>query len=140
MSAAAILRAPGGQLGHPVAVPERIRLRRTAGWRKPPGVVTVARPSEFGNPFRVVVRPRQPIQIRAGLRPGEDTYLRDVDDVPTGRRISVQMFERALYAGELGYDVAYVRERLAGRDLACWCPLDGACHADVLLAVANEAP
>ena len=24
----------------------------------------------------------------------------------------------------------------AGRDLACWCPLDGPCHADVLLALA----
>jgi Domain of unknown function (DUF4326) len=120
-----------------VVVPERIRLRRTAGWRKPPGAVTVARPSEFGNPFRVVVRPSQPIQIRASLGPGEDEHLRDVDDVPTGRRLSVEMFRRALYAGELRYDVAYVRERLAGRDLACWCPLDGPCHADVLLAAAN---
>jgi hypothetical protein len=26
---------------------------------------------------------------------------------------------------------------LAGRDLACWCPLDQPCHADVLLMVAN---
>ena len=44
-------RATHGRQGHPVAMPERIRLRRTAGWRKPPGAVTVARPSEFGNPF-----------------------------------------------------------------------------------------
>jgi hypothetical protein len=27
---------------------------------------------------------------------------------------------------------------LAGRDLACWCPLDQPCHADVLLEVANR--
>jgi hypothetical protein len=26
---------------------------------------------------------------------------------------------------------------LRGRDLACWCPLDGPCHADVLLEIAN---
>jgi hypothetical protein len=26
---------------------------------------------------------------------------------------------------------------LAGRDLACWCPLDQPCHADVLLELAN---
>jgi hypothetical protein len=26
---------------------------------------------------------------------------------------------------------------LRGRDLACWCPLDEPCHADVLLEVAN---
>jgi hypothetical protein len=30
-----------------------------------------------------------------------------------------------------------VREQLAGRDLACWCPLDQPCHADVLLELAN---
>jgi hypothetical protein len=27
---------------------------------------------------------------------------------------------------------------LVGRDLACWCPLDQPCHADVLLEVANR--
>jgi hypothetical protein len=26
---------------------------------------------------------------------------------------------------------------LRGRDLACWCPLDQPCHADVLLYLAN---
>jgi hypothetical protein len=30
-----------------------------------------------------------------------------------------------------------IRAALAGRDLACWCPLDQPCHADVLLALAN---
>lgn len=31
---------------------------------------------------------------------------------------------------------------LRGKDLACWCPLDAPCHADVLLELANsdEAP
>lgn len=32
---------------------------------------------------------------------------------------------------------AAVRDDLAGRDLACWCPLDQPCHADVLLELAN---
>lgn len=32
-----------------------------------------------------------------------------------------------------------VRAELAGRDLACWCPLDQPCHADVLLSIANGA-
>ena len=30
-----------------------------------------------------------------------------------------------------------IRAELRGRDLACWCPLDHACHADVLLELAN---
>ena len=37
----------------------------------------------------------------------------------------------------LAISVDDVREHLRGRDLACWCPLDEPCHADVLLAVAN---
>jgi hypothetical protein len=33
-----------------------------------------------------------------------------------------------------------VRRDLAGHDLACWCPLDQPCHADVLLELANADP
>jgi hypothetical protein len=35
---------------------------------------------------------------------------------------------------ELEYQV---RQVLRGKDLACWCPLDQPCHADVLLEIAN---
>jgi hypothetical protein len=31
------------------------------------------------------------------------------------------------------------RWRLKGKDLACWCPLDKPCHADVLLEVAANS-
>ena len=31
-------------------------------------------------------------------------------------------------------------DTLRGRDLACWCPLDQPCHADVLLDLANTGP
>ncbi len=34
--------------------------------------------------------------------------------------------------------VADVRTELRGKDLACWCPLDQPCHADVLLELANK--
>ncbi|WP_079045823.1 DUF4326 domain-containing protein [Carbonactinospora thermoautotrophica] len=36
--------------------------------------------------------------------------------------------------------LAAAREELAGRDLACDCPLGVPCHADYLLHVANSAP
>jgi hypothetical protein len=35
------------------------------------------------------------------------------------------------------FTVNDVHRHLAGRDLACWCPLDRPCHADVLLEIAN---
>lgn len=30
-----------------------------------------------------------------------------------------------------------IRAALRGADLACWCRLDHACHADILLEIAN---
>ena len=32
----------------------------------------------------------------------------------------------------------WIRESLKGKNLACWCPLDQPCHADILLEIANE--
>jgi Domain of unknown function (DUF4326) len=92
-------------------MPERVQLRRTRGWRKPAGVVVVARPSRWGNPFRLGI---------------------DGD-----RATCVGLYRRALLAGDLAFTIDDVRRELAGRDLACWCPLDEPCHADILLEVAN---
>jgi hypothetical protein len=33
-------------------MPKRVQLRRTKGWRKPEGTVSVARPTRWGNPFK----------------------------------------------------------------------------------------
>jgi hypothetical protein len=92
----------------------RIQLRRAKGWRKPDSTVVVARPGRWGNPFRVGVDgDRATCMLRFGL---------------------------ALAQGELPYTVDDVRRELGGHDLACWCPLDQPCHADVLLAVARSTP
>jgi hypothetical protein len=54
-----------------------------------------------------------------------------------GRAEAVRRYREDLFAGRLAVTVADVRRELRGRDLACYCPLDGPCHADVLLEVAN---
>lgn len=33
---------------------------------------------------------------------------------------------------------AQIKRELKGKNLACFCPLDQPCHADVLLQIANE--
>ena len=87
-------------------------MSRQAGWRKPVGAVTVARPSRWGNPF-VIERGRSGVE-------------------------AVELFERAIAEGSsLAFTAVDVRRELVGRDLACWCPLDESCHADVLLHLAN---
>lgn len=87
----------------------RVRLRRARGWRKPEGAVVVARPSKWGNPWR----------IGDGLSRAEAVrrYREWVEGDP----------ER----------MGLIRRELVGRDLCCWCPLDEPCHADVLLEIAN---
>lgn len=91
--------------------PARVQHRRTRGWRMPDGVVYVGRPSRWANPF--IVSEHQT------------------------REQAVANFRRALLDGRLQNSVERVRRELAGRDLACWCPLDQPCHADVLLELAN---
>jgi hypothetical protein len=68
-----------------------------------------------------------PCRIRAMgslFGPGAGRY--DGDDV---RQYDLPLGGQATVSGKLG--------ELAGKDLACWCPLDQPCHADVLLALAN---
>lgn len=96
-------------------MPERIQLSRRKGWRKPENTVVVARPSKWGNPFRS----------------GENALSR-ADAVEQFR--DLVMDPGRTYQGFR----QTVREELGGKNLACWCPLDQPCHADVLLALANE--
>jgi hypothetical protein len=104
-------------------LPQRIQLSRAKGYRKPAGAIVVARPSKWGNPFRIGV-------------PDEHGHIRS-------RKEAVDCY-RAYLAGGLELKPPEGIEELAGHDLACWCPLEDerggrvACHADVLLEVANS--
>ena len=130
-------------------MPERIQRRRTPGWRMPEGAVYVGRPTRWGNPFiahdwhasfraaalgcrgdragrnAAAVRLYR-IWLSPGWRPlEEDTrswFQREVMTVAPGRDAP---------------SLDDIRRELRGRDLACWCPLDCPCHADVLIELAN---
>ena len=112
------------------AIPLRIQRRRTAGWRMPPNTIYVGRPTRWGNPFVVA-------QDHAALEQYGD-YTANVDlwggwpvrDTQTAVRAFEEMKATHL-------PLAALRE-LRGKNLACWCPLDQPCHADVLLRLANE--
>lgn len=154
-------------------MPQRIQLSRRKGWRKPEGAIVVARPSRWGNPFRVgEERLRFPRvdgteaweqEGRIGYPPGQPAAFHHPDKVTTdGRehyRVTwheirlatadevVQMYRQNITGGpglieppgrcRRAPSLAEVRAHLAGHDLACWCPLDQPCHADVLLELAN---
>jgi hypothetical protein len=106
-------------------MPDRIRLSRARGWRLPENAVSVARPGRWGNPF-IVGKDGTRLQCAGKFYVLARGFIALVDtpDVET---------QLALYRR--------IRRRIAdlqGKDLACWCALDGgACHADVLLCLAN---
>lgn len=87
----------------------------------PPNTVKVDRTTKWGNPFIV----------------GEHGT----------RRECVDLFEKMLagyiclttdnHEAQTAYHNMALRDRkkLLGKNLACWCPLDGPCHADVLLRI-----
>ena len=118
-------------------MPERIQLRRTRGWRKPEGAIVVARPTKWGNPWRVGdavgvdLDAERYRHVAATITPevAVALYRSALIHVPN---------ERVIVGLWVTVDDA-IRE-LAGHDLACWCPLGQPCHADVLLALANPTP
>lgn len=114
-------------------MPERIQLRRTKGWRKPEGAVVVARPSRWGNPHvisRVPTLDGRGHYWQIVTDPERELHMIRLTEVEA-RECAVETFSRTLRYR--GLDL----EPLRGRDLACWCPLDQPCHADVLIEIAN---
>ena len=108
-------------------MPKRIQRKRTKGWKMPPNCVYVGRPTKWGNPFT-----------------GPDAvekYKWAISEFP-----SVEKFKVWKDAGgipgwfwvALASRVPEFLDELRGKDLACWCPLDKPCHADVLLEIANR--
>jgi hypothetical protein len=92
-------------------MPARIQLRRSKGWRLPEGARSVARPSRYGNPFKVGIH-------------GDHAAV-------------VAKFRAWILHPDQAALLERTRRELAGRDLACFCGPGLPCHADVLLEVVN---
>ena len=117
--------------------PERVQLSRQKGSRMPPGTVVVARPTKWGNPFTVerFGLARSIELFRATANGGwSPSSVVDLDD-----RTALAAYELTMaWQKRVGFHVSeHIRSELRGKNLACWCPLDQPCHADVLLELAN---
>lgn len=107
------------------ATPKRIQLRRTKGWRKPEGAIVVARPSKWGNPY----------MVGKTYHHGWNNPLSTAEVTVRDAAHAVALFRRWMFNARRSNDLV---PPLRGHDLACWCPLDQPCHADVLLELANK--
>jgi hypothetical protein len=90
--------------------PIRIQRKRIKGWRMPKDAIYVGRPTGFGNPYSVT----EGLTVEEAVTKYEKMCQ---ENLPFRMRI---------------------KEELKGKNLACFCSLDKACHADVLLKIANE--
>ena len=119
-------------------MPKRIQRRRTRGWTKPEGAVYVGRPSIYGNPFSVPLcgRERSIRAFREAVLCGFDPSM--FHDLTNDQFHEMYKSYRQWQARTGVNFIHFVREDLRGKDLMCWCRLDEACHADVLLEIANS--
>lgn len=93
------------------STPIRIQRKRTRGWRMPDNTIYVGRLTAWGNPFV-----------------GENA-------VEFYRQMCLGT--RKFYPPLPLFNLSDI-EKLRGKNLACSCPLDQPCHADVLLELANR--
>lgn len=124
--------------------PQRIQRKCTKGWRMPKGAVYVGRPGPWGNPFIVGALIRipgwwdsPPVPYDGLLDEGEYSgfTLSPVRD----KAHAAELFGPYVRFHDDAWRPELIAAELGGRDLACWCPLDQPCHADVLLEIANGA-
>lgn len=131
-------------------MPERIQLSRRKGWRKPENTIVVSRPSKWGNPFTIGsfkqvrgARREFSVSVMGGIR----SYIQSQRHA---RQIATDEFRKWLalprplnvynHHWQMIDRHSFIVENLGelrGKNLACWCPLDQPCHADVLLELAN---
>lgn len=120
-------------------MPKRIQMSRQKAWRADnPDAVIVDRRTRWGNPVKIGA-------------PTEVTWVERISDkhsfwafasVAANNRAEATAHFRDWMDGVVELVAFSEHERpeiedLAGKDLACWCPLDQPCHADVLLDLAN---
>lgn len=141
-----------------MTTPKRIQMTLQGPWRAAnPDAVIVDRRTRWGNWYKPMqVGKLYQLQKYRDALPDPKAWIvvalnkhgrRDghqwggFADEAEATRFAVDMHARSLRATRLDLDGLHHHEyymgELRGHDLACWCPLDQPCHADVLLELAN---
>ena len=135
--------------------PVRIQRSRAKGWKMPENTIAVTRPGPFGNPFNLDSSDHCWTAIAHGFKGDAKGRLTasiamfrqwlingHADDVDCGLSMEVdgktiRVSSSPPIVTKTPPSLDRIRSELRGKNLACWCPLDQPCHADVLLELAN---
>lgn len=120
-------------------MPKRIQRKRTKGWRMPENAVYVGRPTKWGNPWSpngywdAGYSGSLLVAVKACI----EQYRAWMTQTRSSWNGSIPQPDALPGVPESARSLPDVRE-LRGKDIACWCPIDQPCHADVLLELANS--
>lgn len=104
----------------------RVQRRRAKGWKMPANTIYVGRPTVWGNPFIVGEH-------------GTAAQCVDLYRALLGGFVCVSNPREQIAAQERTHaHVVKHLKNLKGKNLACFCSLAKPCHADILLALAND--
>lgn len=109
-------------------MPVRIQRMRRKGWRMPPNTVYVGRGSMWGNPYRIVNEEGFPL-----IEGPDGTTIAVEGGWGAAHQLAVDLYRERFLPNYMS------PASLRGKNLACWCAHDQACHADVLLDAANSS-
>jgi hypothetical protein len=110
--------------------PIRVQRSRAKGWKMPENTVYVGRPTRWGNPFAI-----EHLHGRWYLMSRDYNKGTDPSDTEKEAAQKACLCYRAILSEALKYRA---RKELRGKNLACFCPLDQPCHADILLEIVNQ--
>lgn len=117
-----------------MTAPHRVQRQRTKGWRMSENTVYVGRGTKWGNPWKIT--PHDDGQATVTYPVSAITFT----SVHEAAKHAAGSFRWQLlnHPNVLGFTETEARAELAGKNLACACPLDQPCHADALLEIANR--
>ena len=104
---------------------KRIQLRRTKGWKMPINTIKVDRSTPLGNPFIV------------GTHGTTKECVRLFELLCTG--LICASVDKKCFQRQQRF-LKYLKEnkdKLKGKNLACWCRHENVCHVDTLLRIIN---
>jgi len=115
----------------------------------PPDSIKVARPTKWGNPFRVFGQNEYVYSDASHRRTILTPWIIFAPDADISERATVERTVELYRLWVLGYfvgnhnvkpctfTVADIRRELKGKSLACFCKIGEPCHAEILLELAN---
>lgn len=114
---------------------KRVQRKRTKGWKMPRNTKYVGRPTKWGNPFSIEKYKNS--GCYGVVAPGKylSNIIEEYSPLPFLDKIEAAQAACECYKMMIERDKFMMQEleELKDKDLACWCPLNSPCHADVLL-------